>query len=43
MNEAMKSADLKLRNDGSLEDFQRNVEKLLAVLEARSVLEKGSP
>ena len=42
MSEAMKTADLKLRNDGSLEDFQKNVEKLLAVLEARSASRKDS-
>jgi dephospho-CoA kinase len=42
MSEAMKTADLKLRNDGSLQDFQRNVKKLLDVLEARSAQENGS-
>ena len=42
MSEAMKTADLKLRNDGSLEDFQKNVEKLLMVLKARSASRKDS-
>ncbi|HPT19505.1 MAG TPA: AAA family ATPase [Methanothrix sp.] len=32
MCEAMKAADFKLRNDGSLEEFQENVRKLLSLL-----------
>ena len=32
MCEAMKTADLKLRNDGSLDDFRRNVKELLCIL-----------
>ncbi len=42
MSEAMKTADLKLRNDGSLEDFQKNVETLLVVLKAQSASRKDS-
>ncbi|MCX6677932.1 MAG: AAA family ATPase [Methanothrix sp.] len=34
MCEAMKIADLKLRNDGSLDDFRTNVKKLLGLLAA---------
>jgi len=33
LSDAMKTADLKLRNDGSLEDLRRNVERLLILLE----------
>jgi len=32
MCEAMKAADMKLRNDGSLDDFRRNVKELLCIL-----------
>lgn len=32
MCEAMKAADIKLRNDGSLDDFRRNVKELLCIL-----------
>ena len=42
MSEAMKTADLKLRNDGSLEDFQKNVEMLLMVLKAQSASRNDS-
>ncbi len=34
MGEAMKTADLKLRNDGSLNELHRNVERLLRILAA---------
>lgn len=34
MCEAIKAADLKLVNDGSLDDFQKNVERLLGLLKA---------
>ncbi len=34
MGEAMKAADLKLRNDGSLDELHRNVEQLFRVLAA---------
>jgi dephospho-CoA kinase len=34
MCEAMKAADMKLRNDGSLNDFRQNVRKLLCILVA---------
>jgi dephospho-CoA kinase len=34
MCEAMKAADMKLRNDGSLDDFRQNVRKLLCILVA---------
>jgi dephospho-CoA kinase len=32
MCEAMKVADLKLRNDGNLDDFRENVKRLLSLL-----------
>jgi hypothetical protein len=32
MSEAMNTAELKLRNDGSLDDLRRNVERLLGLL-----------
>lgn len=35
MCEAMKTADLKLRNDGSLDDFHENVKRLLGLLTCR--------
>ncbi len=34
MCEAIKAADMKLVNDGSLDDFQKNVEMLLGLLKA---------
>lgn len=34
MGEAMQVADLKLRNDGSLEEYRKNVKKLLEILTA---------
>jgi dephospho-CoA kinase len=34
MSEAMKTADLKLRNDGSLDDFRKKVKKILDILGA---------
>jgi hypothetical protein len=34
MCEAMKTADMKLRNDGSLDDFRKDVERLLGLLVA---------
>ena len=39
MCEAMKTADLKLRNDGSLDDFRRNVKELLCILLAGKATE----
>jgi dephospho-CoA kinase len=36
MSEAMKIADLKLRNDGNLDDFRQDVKRLLGLLEAGS-------
>ena len=39
MCEAMKTADLKLRNDGSLDDFRQNVRKLLCILVAGKATE----
>ncbi|VVB71516.1 Uncharacterised protein [uncultured archaeon] len=34
------AADLKLRNDGSLDDFRRNVQKLLQMISQGSVSQK---
>lgn len=36
MGEAMQVADLKLRNDGSLEEYRKNVKRLLEILTAGS-------
>jgi hypothetical protein len=35
----MKAADMKLRNDGSLDDFRQNVRKLLCILVAGKATE----
>ncbi len=41
MCEVMKAADLKLRNDGSLEEFRKNVKDLLEILAAGSACRIG--
>ncbi|NMC09724.1 MAG: flagellar hook-basal body complex protein FliE [Methanothrix sp.] len=40
MCEAMKAADLKLKNEGRLDDFRKNVERLLEVLGTTTTSEK---